>query len=515
MNLRFKRSLKAEFVVLVIAVIVFVIAIFSYFFISMYKSSLMQSLQLDTKKQAYRLADSVVSSIPLGRNGILQRYVDNVIRESDIICVEVYDKDFDRLTNSQVVSKEGESFLDSRKMSENADVLFEKQKSIEHFYKYKGKIRAFEFISPVVSYEQGNVNGEVIGSVRVIASLKNIDEKLAKTIKTIVSLAVYVLIISSLLSVMVIRMFLEPINKLVSVTKQISKGNLSSKVPKFKTVELRMLALAVNVMSRHLKKILDVLRNEKESLLYAKKSLEVKNQSIKELISKEQQFHVELIKEERFGTIRKLATCLAHEIKNPLAGIINSMYVISKKEGYKNDKDTMEMGCIVTNNAKKIDNILIELLDYSERNDVKRTQIYVDELINKSIGSMCLPNNIRLKMDLKHIAALIDKESFEQIVRHLLKNAVDAMPHGGEISIAIGKLDNKLELKIKDTGRGIAPEEIKNIYDPFYSRKVTGMGLGLAIVKEIVELHNGVIFVSSEIERGTEFSIYIPDISES
>lgn len=71
------------------------------------------------------------------------------------------------------MSKQLESLLASRKMSENVDVLFEKQKSIEYFYKYKGKIKAFEVISPVVFYKQGNVSGEVIGFVRVIASLKS------------------------------------------------------------------------------------------------------------------------------------------------------------------------------------------------------------------------------------------------------------------------------------------------------------------------------------------------------
>ncbi|MDR2616347.1 MAG: hypothetical protein LBC22_00805 [Endomicrobium sp.] len=506
MKIRFKASLKAELVVLVIVIVVFVVAVFSYFFISTCKSFFMQSLQLDTKRQAYRLADSV-SSISSGRTDILEHYVSNIIRESDIIYVEVYDKDFDRVANSQVLSKQLESFLASRKMSENVDVLFEKQKSIEYFYKYKGKIKAFEFIAPVVFYKQGNVNGEVIGFVRVIASLKSIDEKLAKIIKSVVSWAVCVGIISALLSVMAIRMFLEPINKLVRVTKQISEGNLSSKVPMFKTVELRVLAIAV----RHLKKILNVLDNEKKGLLDVKKSLEVKNQAMKDLISKERLKHVKLMKEERFLTIGKLASSLAHEIKNPLTSFKNIIYFISKTEKFKNE-NSKEMFCMLTDDIRRINNILTELLDYSEVKNLNRTQNYVDEVINKIIESTSLPSNISLKMGLKHIAALIDKESFVKIVRHLVANAVDAMPRGGEIFIAMGKVDTKLELKIKDTGVGIKNDTIKSVYDPLYTTKVKGIGLGLAIVKEIVELHEGVIFASSKSDMGTEFSIYIPGV---
>jgi signal transduction histidine kinase len=511
MKIRFRASLRAALVVLIIVITVLVIAVFSYFFISTYKSSCMQSLQLATKRQSYRLADSVVSSISLGRNDALQHYVDNVIRESDIICVEVYDKDFDRLANSQVLSKQSESLLASRKMSENVDVLFEKQKSIEYFYKYKGKIRAFEFVSPVVSYKEGNVNGEVIGFVRVIASLESIDEKLAKIIKSIVCLAVYVLIISSLLSVMVIRMLLEPINKVVSVIKQISEGDLSSKVPMFKTVELRILAVAVNVMSRHLKKILDLLDNEKERLLGAKKGLELKNQSLKDLVSKEQRLHVELIKQERFSTIAKVTANLAHEIKNSLANIDNSIYFVSEAEDFKNAK-SKQMFCIVSKNVTRINNILIEFLDYCELNNLNKTQNYVDELINEIIKTTDLPSNISFKMDLKHIAVLIDKWSFGKMVSHLFVNAVHAMPSGGEISIAIDKVDNKLELKIRDSGKGIDNKIIENIYEPLYTTKLRGVGLGLSIVKEVVELHKGVIFVSSEKDVGTEFTIYIPDV---
>ncbi|MDR3125046.1 MAG: HAMP domain-containing protein [Endomicrobium sp.] len=511
MKIRFKASLRAQLVVLVVVIVVFVVVVFSSFFISTYKSSFIQSLQLDTKRQAYRLADSVVSGICLGRNDIVEHYVGNITRESDIVCVEVYGKDFNRLANFQVLGKQLENFLASRKMSENVDVVFKKQKSVEYFYKYKGKIRAFEFISPVVSYKQENVNGEVIGFVRVIASLKSIDERLSKIVKSIVLLAVYIVVISSLLWVMAIRMFLEPINKIVSVAKQISQGDLSSKVPMFKIVELRILAVAVNVMSRHLKKVLNVLDNEKERLLGAKKSLELKNQSIKDLIAKERQLHVEIKKEERFYTIGKLAGSLAHEIKNPLAGLKNAIYFISKAENFRNEK-SKEMIRIFTDNITRINNILTELLDYSEVSNINKTQNYVDELVNEIIKATCLPSNVSLKMDLKHIAVLIDEKSFEKIIRHLVKNAVDAMPSGGKISISVGKVDTKLELKIKDTGVGIDNEIRGKIYEPLYTTKVNGVGLGLSIVKRIVELHEGIILMNSKIGGGAEFSIYIPGV---
>jgi signal transduction histidine kinase/CheY-like chemotaxis protein len=295
---------------------------------------------------------------------------------------------------------------------------------------------------------------------------------------------------------MAIRMFLEPINKLVSVIKQISEGDLSSKIPMFKTVELRVLAIAV----RHLKKNLNVLDNEKKGLLDAKKSLEAKNQAMKDLISKERLMHVKLMKEERFLTIGKLAGSLAHEIKNPLTSFKNIIYFISKTEKFKNE-NSKEMFCMLTDDIRRINNTLTELLDYSEVKNLNRTQNYVDEVINKIIESTYLPSNISLKMDLKHIVALIDKESFVKIVRHLFANAVDAI-------YCYGKVDSKLELKIKDTGVGINNDTIKNIYEPLYTTKVKGVGLGLAIVKEIVELHEGVIFVSSKADVGTEFTIY-------
>lgn len=509
MKIRFKVSLTMEFIALVVAIVVFVMTVFSYFFISTYKSFFVQSLQLHTKRQAYRLADSVVNSVSLKRNDIIEHYVGNTIRESDIVCVEVYDKKLKRLAGCKIMSKRLEEDLSNHKINKNADILFEKPNAIEYFYKYKGKTSAFEFIAPVIFYGSENTDGEVIGCVRVISSFKSINEKLAKIIKNTLLLAVYVILISMLLAFFVIRLLIEPINKVVNITRQISQGDFSNKVPLFKERELRILAISVNMMSSHLKKILDVLHREKESLLNAQKSLEVKNRAIRELALKERQMHIKLIKEERFNTIGTLAGSLAHEIKNPLTSFKNIIYFISKMETFEKE-ESKKMFNMLTDNVTRINNILTELLDYSEAGNLNKTQNYIDELINKIIRTIYIPNNINLKMDLKHIAVLSDKESFSKVIRHLVMNAVDAMPFGGNIFISAYKVENKLELKIRDTGSGIDSDVIKSIYKPLYTTKVKGIGLGLSIVKEIVEGHKGTILLNTKIGKGTEFILHIP-----
>jgi signal transduction histidine kinase len=514
MKIRFKISLRIELIALVVAIIIFVVAVFSYFFISTYKSYFLQTLKLHTKSQAYRLADSLVSSIPLGRSDTIQHYINNVIRESDIVCVEVYDKNFNRLANCQILNKELENFLSSHKLNENIDVLFEKQKSMEYIYEYKGKSGGFEFISPVVSYKSGNVGGEVIGFVRIISSFNSIDRELAKMIRSTISLAAYVIVISVLLSFMAIKLFLEPINKIVNIAKQISQGDLSTKIPifKFKTAELKTLAISINIMCKHLKNILDILHNEKESLQNAKRSLEIKNKSIKDLISKEHQMYIKLKEEERFYTIGKLVASLAHRIKNPLAGFKNIVYFISKVENFKNEK-SKKMLNILAANITKIDNILTELLDYSEiSSSLNKLPIYVDDLIRKTIKNYYIPDDISLKTDLEHFCVLVDKENFKKIITPLFINALEAMPFGGEVVISVHKVENTVELKIKDDGCGINNDVVKNIYEPLYTTKARGLnlGLGLSIVKEIVELHNGTINVNSKRGVGTEFTIRIP-----
>jgi signal transduction histidine kinase len=506
MKMKFDVSLKLEIVGLVVVIVVFVVAVFSYFFISTYKSYFVQNLQAHTKRQAYRLADSVSSSVSLGRIDIIEHYINNTIRESDVIYVEVYGKNFNKLASCHILSKRLESFLASRKANENFNGIFKKQHSIEYTYEYKGKASAFEFITPIVSYKIGNENGEVIGFIRIISSLDTVYNKLAEIIRNILSLTGYVIVISTFLSFMAVKLFLEPINKIVEITKQISQGDLSTKVPIFKILELKILAISINVMSKHLKNILDILNNEKESLLTAKKSLEVKNRSIKDLMSKEQQLHMKLIKEERFYTIGRLAGSLAHEIKNPLAGIKNIVFFISNTENFKNKK-SKEMFSMLTDNITKINNILIELVDYSEINNLNKSPNYIDELINKVIKTHNIPDNISLKTDLEHLSVLVDKDNFRKVINHLLINALDAMPFGGEIVISAHRVERILEVKIKDSGFGINDEIIKNIYEPLYTTKVKGVGLGLSIVKEIVELHNGTIDVSSKVGIGTEFTI--------
>ncbi|MDR1522583.1 MAG: hypothetical protein LBS29_01265 [Endomicrobium sp.] len=387
MKIKLKISLRMELVVLVVAIVIFVVAVFSYFFISTYKSYFVQTFQLNTKRQTYKLADSIVNSVSLKRNDIIEDYIGNTIRESDIVCVEVYDKNFKKLASCKILNKTLEDILNNHKINEKADILFGKSRAIGYFYKYKGKTSAFEYIAPVIFYSSGNTDGEIIAFVRVISSFKNIDKALTKIIKNTLSLAVYVILISIVVSFFITRLFVEPINKVISITRQISQGDFSNKVPLFKEIELRVLAISVNMMSSHLKRVLDVLHSEKESLLNAQENLEIKNKSNKELVLKERKMHIKLIKEERFYTIGRLAGSLAHEIKNPLTSFKNIIYFISKTENFKNE-EAKKMFNMLTDNVTRINNILTELLDYSELNSLNKTQNCIDELINKVIKTI-------------------------------------------------------------------------------------------------------------------------------
>ncbi len=216
---------------------------------------------------------------------------------------------------------------------------------------------------------------------------------------------------------------------------------------------------------------------------------------------------------EKLATIGKLAGGIAHEFNNPLDGVMR--YTNLSIEHIKDDEVVrgylLEIKYGLNRMAKIVKNLLAcSRNDFpsKEKVDFKKT---LDHAII-GIQSEIIAKNIILKNEISPNIPEIPDLGLERVISNLLHNAVDAIDDGGEISVSARVSDQNLEIGIKDTGSGISESMIKEIFEPFYTTKdmEKGCGLGLTIVGEIIKCYEGKIDVSSQVGKGTIFTIIIP-----
>ncbi|OPY64879.1 MAG: Sporulation kinase E [Syntrophorhabdaceae bacterium PtaU1.Bin034] len=220
---------------------------------------------------------------------------------------------------------------------------------------------------------------------------------------------------------------------------------------------------------------------------------------------------------ERFAHIGKLTTSLAHEIRNPLCAVKMNSQILLKNAGFDgNDKRRME---IVVNEISRLERILDEMLDFAKPLTLQMKRCSIREILDSCLETM----DVRLKakeISVKRRYArrrlprlLLDPEKIEQAVINILINSIDALSTGGRIEISARPVRGNrdyLAVEITDTGPGISAEDLRYVFDPFFSSKKKGTGLGLANVKKIMEAHGGRVGVSSKKPTGTLVSLTLP-----
>ena len=224
-----------------------------------------------------------------------------------------------------------------------------------------------------------------------------------------------------------------------------------------------------------------------------------------------------VMESKRLAAIGQLSANIAHEIRNPLSAIKTNIQILSKNlnlQGF--DKRRLE---IASGEILRLDRILEDTLDFAAPVKVNSVDHDVREVIDKCI--LLLSDKIEAanivivrKMAKSTPTLAMDYEKMQQAVLNLILNAIDAMPNGGTLELAAGfsmRLGQKaIRVEIKDSGRGIPPENMGKIFEPFFSTKTKGAGLGLPNVKKIIEAHNGRIQVTSRPHRGVRIRLLLP-----
>lgn len=282
-----------------------------------------------------------------------------------------------------------------------------------------------------------------------------------------------------------------PINEIINFLKKVESGDLKARMKtKWKTAEFAQLGASLNNMVAQLEK---------------------DQEKIQEL------YYQQLQRADRLASVGELASSIAHEIKNPLAGISGAIQILAKDFAEDNVKN--EIFKEIQKQINRVSKTIGDLLSFSKPSPLVMTLSNVNKIIKETmilIEQQAKQNNVQIELILDPDVpnTEFDEKQLQQAFLNLMLNAVQAMPDGGILSITTKayflNTRDYITVQIKDSGNGIPPEYLPKIFDPFFTTKPNGTGLGLAIVKRIISDHNGKIHVESIQRKGTTFTIELP-----
>jgi two-component system NtrC family sensor kinase len=353
----------------------------------------------------------------------------------------------------------------------------------------------------------------VLGVLDVKMSLASVDERVASTRnEMIVSTLVMTLIIASISGLFIYRVVRKPIRALSEGMNGISFGNLDARIELNSKDEIGDLARAFNKMAADLKKARGELEDWAEHL----------EERIDEKTGELQQAQAQIIHMEKMASLGKLSASVAHEINNPLFGILTYAKLIGREldSEYNNAeaKETIRKYIkIIQDESSRCGDIVKGLLEFARRTGGEFSNQHLHEIINKTL--LLLSHhfemqqiNVNTDFRAEEDELVCDARQIQQAVIAPCINSVEAMPDGGTLTIETDGDESVISVKIIDTGIGIPEETRSKIFEPFYTTKEgeAGLGLGLAIVFGIVQRHDGEVRVESAAETGTIITLTLP-----
>lgn len=333
-----------------------------------------------------------------------------------------------------------------------------------------------------------DINENIIGILYVgILEEKYLDMR-KKAVTTYLAIVFVGMGIAVILSLFLARTILNPLNEMVYASKQIAKGNLNYRVKTSGVDELTELGIAFNTMVSSLKDRDEQLRE------YTRQ---------------------QIIRSERLATLGQLSAGVAHEINNPLTGVLTYVRLIKKRLDKRSDADTEFRRYLdkVENETERVSTIVKNLLDFAKQRDPNLKLVDINLIINESLDLLehkIRLQNVRIEKNFSSLPRITaDFSQLQQVFMNLILNAVEAMEKGGKLIIRTMYLSDlkMVEIEFTDSGDGIPKENLPKIFEPFYTTKPKGTGMGLAVVYGVIAQHKGEIDVKSEVGKGTTFNI--------
>ena len=219
----------------------------------------------------------------------------------------------------------------------------------------------------------------------------------------------------------------------------------------------------------------------------------------------------ELLRKERLAVLGQLAGGVAHQIRNPLAIIKNASYVLEKAIGPTADTSIVGSLAMIHDEITHADGIVTDLLDYAAVRPPRFRPVAIDEVIDLAVRSDRIPSIVRLQVDVSPLPPLmLDEQQLHGALGNLIRNACEAMPEGGTLTVGACADGDAVVLFVEDTGPGIPPEVRDRLFEPLVTTKPLGLGLGLVTARTLVANHGGTIVGAPGKNGGARFEIRLP-----
>ncbi|VAW40253.1 hypothetical protein MNBD_DELTA03-420 [hydrothermal vent metagenome] len=439
------------------------------------KNTMVSDLRVRTRQLGEIMVRQVIEPMlyeeKFALHSLLKSYLD--AHDSILIYGSIYDKDGSLLLA-------GRQAAYSAKIPALPPVLAARPVFLRDIKTPAGRLEGpADFLMPISTPRIG-----IIGYLRLGVSVRPLADTLKAAYHKVWIVTSIIVFLGILVSLWFARVLIRPVLLLNNAARRLGEeGELETKITVTGVGEIRELALTFNRMV----------------------------QRLNELIAKLKKAQANLVRTEKLYALGEFSAGLAHEIKNPLTSIKMLMQRVNEEKEPLDERDLE----VIIEELNRIDLTVSRFLQGARPADLSRSPTNINKLLldvialtRGKIGKAA----VRLETELNpHLAPLeLDSASIKQIFMNGILNAVQAMPHGGVLTIATVISGAELHCLITDSGCGISPENLKYIFDPFFTTKEEGTGMGLAVSWNIARQHGGRLDIESRLNQGTTLILTLP-----
>lgn len=524
---RLRHSLSAKLIFLLVLSLVIIFGLLGYVNIRLHRKHL-ESAALGS---AERISDVIKRSTTYymmrnDRDGLYQ-VMRTIADQPGMVRVRIFDKEgrvsysTDSAELSHIVDKKAEACYGCHAQSQPMTKLNRPDRF--RIYRNGGGKRVLGIITPIEN-QPGCSNADchahpasqqILGVLDTNLSLALADTQLAESTRQMIAYTVVAMLaIAFLIWLFVWKFVAEPLQKLEKGTEHLADGDLGYQIQPTANDELGDLAHSFNSMSLQ-------LRAANEEIVAWARTLEHR---VQQKTTELKRAHDQMLHAEKMASIGKMAAVVAHEINNPLSGILTYAKLLRKwigsgETGEQHREESQQCLELIASESRRCGELVKNLLTFSRTSPMNPEPADLNKVVERLV-LLVQPKlemtgiQLQLELDDQLPQVTCDASQIEQVLLALVMNAIDAMPKGGNLGLRSHWLSDsdQVELRVRDDGSGIAPEILSHIFEPFLTTKESGhgVGLGLAISHGIIERHNGRIEVQSEIGKGTTFLITLP-----
>jgi len=525
--LRLTLTLSAKLNILLLGAMVVIFGLLGYLNVRLHRQHLEQNTLLSAERVSDVIKHSTTEYMLRNDQEGLYQSIKTMAGEPGMEKIRIFDQEgritytTDSAEQNHVVDKTAEACYACHAQSQPLARL--KRPDRFRIYRNVAGARVLGIITPIENQPACSnaachahpAEQQILGVLDTNLSLAKADVQLAESSRRMIAYTGCALLLIALLSWFFIwKVVGHPVKALERGTERLAAGDLGYQIEVHSNDEIGELANSFNGMSRQLHS------EHNENVAWTHTLEQRVEQKAREL----KRAHEHALHTEKMASIGKMAAVLAHEINNPLSGILTYAKLLHKwidreDGGRAHRQEICDSLDLIASESRRCGDLVRNLLTFSRTTPINLQPANLNQVVDRSLRLVqhqldLAGIQVQSQLDPDLPPVICDAAQVEQVILALVMNALDAMPQGGNLWIvtSFSHEPDHVRIVVRDDGSGIPPEILPRIFEPFLTTKETGrgVGLGLAISHSILERHNGSIAVESEAGHGTTFTVILP-----